>query len=455
MDVVTYGADAKQFFDVHAQMQRAAARTSSTVGDTRGYDNLFQSENRLHRSTRLLAASLLEARDAGQAVGGSLEGLIMSLRTPLAVAIGGIAFAEGAKLVLKQLEEIDKAFVALQRDLGHPLALTIDLSPADIAARITQLKTETDALIKSRNTLGGFLIHGFSRGRDDISEAVTAGQQRQAQLADAQANAEQKIVDLKVIGRYEGEEAAAAAKAELDYDTARAKLFEGAFKPGADQSVLFKRLASLREERDLTKEIAQETADSKSEEIFAETQIAEFRGQDVDRQKLALDLALRHANYEKEIADAVGNKNRIETANLNVAKAELDIEKNRIALLQREVGAMKQIESARHNLLLDAAEEHLKSPADQYADLQKANELYSQLRSEANRLGVPFDAQRPRYGEAYHPFEPDQATKAADIQQATKSLMQLAGADFSSLAALGHADFSGLQSLNGLKITIK
>jgi hypothetical protein len=279
-DQVVFGADAKEYFDVIARMEQRLTELGSKVGRSRfdvgdSAGGLLRGEYRVERQTSLLTRNLLEARSASDALTAALQAGVFSTKLPLAAGLGGVVIAEGLKIILDQAEKTKKAYNELREELDKPIGVQVHLSGAEIGSSLEKLEQKVKSLRKELNSNTTSFVN-FLKGNDDTEsarlhraehgqpestqkapeeQALSLAETRIKQLANAQADAELKIVAVKrhsvEVSKDEGE----ALKANLDYENARAKLFENAFKPGAEQAVLFKRLAALTQERDLTLEI--------------------------------------------------------------------------------------------------------------------------------------------------------------------------------------------------------
>ncbi len=60
-DVVKFGADATDYFDVVARMQSAHERLSGSIGNPKGFDGFLQGEYRVTHQAKFLTQSLPDA----------------------------------------------------------------------------------------------------------------------------------------------------------------------------------------------------------------------------------------------------------------------------------------------------------------------------------------------------------------------------------------------------------
>jgi hypothetical protein len=134
-------------------------------------------------------------------------------------------------------------------------------------------------------------------------------------------------------------------------------------------------------------------------------------------------------------------------AQVDYEKALANLKEETLRKQKSIVDKIKEARTAQQSLIMEQAQQDLKSVAAKYEELRVNQRLYEALRSRAWEQGMAAPA-APRFGEEYHPFEGTFAERAAGLQA-------LIGADFSSLASLSGMDFSGLESLSGLMITIQ
>jgi hypothetical protein len=129
--------------------------------------------------------------------------------------------------------------------------------------------------------------------------------------------------------------------------------------------------------------------------------------------------------------------------------------------LQSQLNSAKSVRTGKQNLVSEQAQENLKSVSQKYQDLNQNNQLFDQLRSEAFRRGIE-PPEPPKFGEAYHPFQPSEDEKFNELNQAQdigskdfSGVSALAGQDFTGVAGLAGLDFSGIEALSNISISIK
>jgi hypothetical protein len=459
MDVVTYGADATQFFDVHAQMQRAARSTSATLGDTSGLDGFLRGEYRVERQSHLLAASLFGARDAASGVAAALQAFALSTNIGLVATVGALAIAEGIRKISEQSEKTKKAFEELEAELAKPLGVQTHLSSEAIGSDLDKLAQKVKALRKELNSgttaLKDFLFGGAGGGFPATAAGLKGGvipkgalapgavspeekalieaETRLRDLADAQADAELRVVAIKRQRLTVSELSAEISKAQLDFENKTAAFLETAFKPGVDQLSIFKRFAAAQQDRDLDIKAAKQKASLENESLTHARELADIESRGLSKRdetiaKLTSELAyrLRILKAAQQLGDIKG----IAAANVGVAQAEAGVANARQQFF-RDVATGKVI-----------------------ADIM-ADKLAKEQEAEGERLIAELRADRAR-GVALGPVAQAELDKADILDKAKATgLKALAGQDFSGLASLGNLPFSGLKSLDGLTITIK
>jgi hypothetical protein len=134
-------------------------------------------------------------------------------------------------------------------------------------------------------------------------------------------------------------------------------------------------------------------------------------------------------------------------AQIQYEKALADLKEETLNREKQLVTAIKQARTEQQSLVLEQAQQDIRTPAAKFADLRENQRLYEALRSRAWQQGMAAPAP-PRFGEEYRPFEGTFAERAAGLRA-------LINADFSSLASLSGLDFSGLQILSQLNIIVQ
>jgi hypothetical protein len=108
---------------------------------------------------------------------------------------------------------------------------------------------------------------------------------------------------------------------------------------------------------------------------------------------------------------------------------------------------VQAIQSQGQSLVMEQAQQDIRTPQQKYQDYWQNEKLYEAARSRAYNNNLPMP-NAPRYGEAYHPFEGSFDQRVGDLQS-------LDSLDFSGIKSLSEMDFSGLAPLDGLSISIQ
>lgn len=433
MDVVTYGADARQFFDVHAQMVNAASRTSAAIGDPRGFDGFLKGEGRVTHQAKFLAASLLEARSAADVLQSGLQATIFSTRIPLAGALGGIVIAEGLKFINEEAAKTKQAFKELGEELGKPFGSQIHQTSEAIGADLQAIETRITSLQTRQQSFFGRLVHGFSRGRDDITESINEGQSRALKLAEAQGDAELRVVSIKEQALTISAADAAEAQTRLEFENKRAALLKSVpFGPVTEGTA--KRLEALQRDEAVTIRTGREKARADNEALAHARELADIERRGLGTQDLTIAKLTSELAFRLRILDAarkLGDIRAIAAANVGVAQEQAAIQNARNAFYEN-LGPHGH------------AFEDIRQEKRREAERKSGQELVEQLRKDKEK-GVILDEVLQRVL--------DNANKLD--KSSSEGLQALANQDFSGLAALGNLPFSGLQTLNGLTITVQ
>jgi hypothetical protein len=215
-------------------------------------DSVLEGQRRVQTNLKNLALDLSTSTSATDALrtGALRLSEVFKIGLIPAVAIGGGALAFGK--INEQVKETVASFNALQAQLRRPLFEQAALGADALVSELESITKATDDLIKKRNSFGGRLVAGFSRGRDDITESIVAGQRRQKDLASAIADQELRASNIKSDGLDISEHQAALDKIQLDTQERLAKLHleNSLTKPGRDALSLFKRDAAARQDAD-------------------------------------------------------------------------------------------------------------------------------------------------------------------------------------------------------------
>jgi hypothetical protein len=522
------GAEVLEYQVVSSQAEAAINRMQSGAANlSKGFANFsggsaiegfaLRSERAVSRSAANMATAFLSINDPIQGVAQGLLAIEHSTKLGLGIAVGlavGIAAFEQIK---KQVDETQKARETLEKSTSKPLALTVDLNPADIAAEIENIGKQIDDLEKKAKLPGNKIWRGIvgaanfgNQGPDTNQAAIEAGEKRVKDLSDQRADAELRIADLKKEGLTVSKAQADVDKAEADFKAASSKLFTDAFKPGASQEDLFKRLAALEEIRRVTEDQTNAKDLVQQEEDSATKDIAGFQGtprekedfsESRNKERLENEIAILHAfgmqeeekkklieldqqdasiSQKKKQQSDKDFKDERETSASTAATSEVILQsqgqnflagvtktreaaESRILTLQREqkntvagqvqivnalLAAETQIESALGKRLSETPA-HQAAREKQEAEAKRETDLGdAQIKDAADReaRGATLDENNP-VTQALRAQQ--QLERDAGVQQpgAKNGLDSLQGQDFSSLATLGGADFSSLAAL--------
>lgn len=439
MDVVTYGADARQFFDVHQRM-----------GET-----MLRSERIVSRSAGNIVSGLFTAQNAADALATSFLNLEHATKLGLGLAVGvavGVSLFEALKKAKDEAAALNEEIRNVMASASGPASYSsLDALSAKLASIRDDQKKIQDEANKTFASLGaaistkGLGIFQWGGGGGLMAAVAAQNEARTRRSADLRASELETLskmtekmgetADIEDTRLHISEQTAAIDKLDAEYLEKRAALIRGpAQNLGAVEQL--DRLHALQVEK-LRTEGDLETR--KTLELIKQARIGGDR----------LESLREEVRYTADIYRNTAGRSIEETM-----RAQLDYEKALAALkeetLQKEkslLNAVRQVRTQQEALVTEQAQEDIKTPQQKFEELRQNQQLYVALRSRAWQQGLaPPTA--PRFGEAYRPFEGTFAQRAAGLQA-------LVNADFSSLASLSGMDFSGLQSLSGLMITVQ
>jgi hypothetical protein len=515
----------KAFRTTSSAASEAGDRVKSTTQSFSRYrsatDSVLEGQRRVQTNLKNLALDLSTSTSATDALrtGALRLSEVFKIGIIPAVAIGGGALAFGK--INEQVKATVKAFDVLQSELRRPFFQEAALGADALTTELANISKATDDLIKKRNSYGGRLNQTFARGRDDVGESIAAGRKREQELTAAIADSELRIVAARGVSLEISAHQGALLKIQLDEQERLSKLYldNALTKPGRDATTLFRRDAGIRQDARLqeaaeNRRAAQEKESVDHAEVLADIQKEGLSTLDETIQKLQEEVLYRQnlvalAGNEEEKAQALANVSQAQanllkfareaafqqSVNLSYARAATDsiklqlnhqeilgdaVEKRASAelkikqllhdgqielagqiALQEQLNSKKAVQTGKESLVMEQAQENLKSPNQKFQDLNQNNQLYEQVRSESYRRGIA-PPEPPRYGEAYHPFQPSQDQQFNELNQAQDMSNQdfsgvsaLAGQDFSGVATLAGLDFSGIEALSNLSITIE
>lgn len=459
MDVVTYGADARQFFDVHARMDETMLRSERVVAHSAGN----------------IVTGLLQSQNAAEALANAFLNLEHATKLGLGLAVG-VNVAVALYEALKKAK--DEAY-ALNEEVRN--VITSGSGPASYSsldalnAKLGQVREEQKKVqAEADKTFSSFASAIAAHPELSIPEAVAAQNvernQRAADLRASELETMNKIAakmgeinDLEDTRQHVSERTAAIDKLDADYMEKRAALIRGPTQNLAAVEQLDRlhalQVEKLEREYDLESQKSVEQvnqARSASDRLALEVQIESELGDQVETQaRVAMVGSDRLESLKEEVrftAELYRN-----TAGRSVEesmRAQIDYEKALAALKQETLNRQKSIvaeirnaRTAQQSLIMEQAQQDLKTVAQKYDELRANLRLYEALRSRAWEQGMAAPT-APRFGEEYHPFEGTFAQRAAGLQA-------LIAADFTSLASLSGLDFAGLRALNNLNIIVQ
>jgi hypothetical protein len=471
----------KAFRTTSSAASDAGDRVKSTTQSFSRYrsatDSVLEGQRRVQTNLKNLALDLSTSTSATDALrtGALRLSEVFKIGIIPAVAIGGGALVFGK--INEQVKATVESFNALQAQLRRPLFEQAALGADALVSELQNITKATDDLIKKRNSFGGRLISGFSRGRDDITESIVAGQRRQKDLTAAIADQELRVSNIKSDGLDISEHQAALDKIQLDSQERLAKLHleNSLTKPGRDALSLFKRDAAARQDADeaILQEGRRAQAVKETVEHAKDLANIDAKGLSPLADKLTkLDLEVRYRQKLLDLARTLEQKDRAD-ADLSQAKANKTnaVRQAGLSGLQTpdtfaaEVKATIQslqptltsafVEAQKRSFAKDASD--LSNEAVKQGDLEESERLHriaDTLEAEADaikagRQQLESDARQRLFG------KPDQAAGNAPAGSGDfNGVASLANLDFTNMKELADYDFSGLAPLSGLSITI-
>jgi hypothetical protein len=469
MDVVTYGADAREFFDIHARMGETMLRSERTVA----------------RSAGNIVTSLLSSQNAAEALASAFLNLEHATKLGLGLAIGvsvGVALFEALKKAKDEAAALNEEIRNVIASASGPASYSsIDALTAKLASVREEQKKIQEEANKTFSSLAAAIAsvdptqrHGAGGARQVGYNAILAQNeartQRSAQLRASELETQTKIAakmgeinDLEDTRLHVSEQTAAINKLDADYAEKRAALIRGPTQNLAAVEQLDRlhalQIEKLQTEFDLENKKSAEQikqARTASDRLALEVQIESQLGNVVETQaRVALIGSDRLESLREEVRfTAELYRNTAGRSIEESLRAQIDYEKALSNLKQETlnrqksiVGAIREARTAQQSLIMEQAQQDIKTVAQKYEELRANQRLYEALRSRAWQQGMMAPA-APRFGEEYHPFEGTFAERAAGIQA-------LINADFSSLASLSGLDFAGLRALNSLNIIVQ
>jgi hypothetical protein len=431
MDVVTYGADARQFFDVHARMG----------------ESMLRSERIVARSSANIVSGLFTAQNSAEALANAFLNLEHATKLGLGVAVGvsvGVALYEALKKAKDEADALNEEIRNVIASASGPATYSsLDALIAKLASvREEQKKIQAEANKTFASLAAAIAAHPNLTPRAAVAAQSEERSARNAALRASELETETKIAqkmaetaDLEDVRLHVSEQTAAIDKLDADYLEKRATLIRG---PGQNLQAVeqLDRLHGLQVEKLATEN------DLENKKIEEQIKLARIGS---DR----LEALKEEVRFTAELyrLSAGGSIEASMRAQLSYEKALADAKEETLNREKSLVNTIKQAQREQQSLIIEQAREDIKTPAEKYQELEENNRLYEALRARAWEQGIMAPAP-PRYGEQYRPFEGTFAERAGGLRS-------LIAADFSSLAALAGLDFSGLIPLSGLTIIVR
>jgi hypothetical protein len=431
MDVVTYGADARQFFDVHARMG----------------ESMLRSERVVARSAGNIVTGMLTAQNSAEALANAFLNLEHATKLGLGVAVGvsiGVSLYEALKKAREEAYALNEEIRNVMASASGPASYS---SLDALTTKLTQIREEQKKVQAEANNTFASMAAAIAAHPNLTPAAAVAAQNaeraaRSAALHQAELDTMAKITekmaqaaDLEYTRLHVSQQQAAIDKLDAEYTERRAALLIG---PGQNLEAI----AELDRLHDLQRENLQYQNDLENKKTLEQIKQARI-GED------RLEQLREEVRYTKEIYQNTANRSVEEqlAAQVNYEKALAALKAETLKREKDLVSAIKQARTEQQSLVLEQAQYDVKTPQSKFEELRANQDLYVALRSRAWQQGMPAPI-APRFGEPYKPFEGTFAQRAAGLQA-------LIGADFSSLAALSGLDFSGLETLSQLNIIIQ
>jgi hypothetical protein len=468
MDVVTYGADARQFFDVHARMG----------------ESMLRSERVVARSAGNIVTGMLTAQTGAEALANAFLNLEHATKLGLGIAVGvsvGVSLYEALKKAKDEAyalnEEIRKVIASASGPASYSSLDALSTKLVQIREEQQKVQVEANKTFTSLATAiatKGTGVFGWGAG-GGVSAAVAeqnaertrrSSDLRKSEL-DTLAKMTEKMAemaDVEDTRLHVSQRTAAIDKLDAEYMEKRALLI----LPGPAQNLAAVehldrlhdlQVGHLEQEFDLEskKSIEQiKQARTASDRLALEVQIERELGNVHDTQARVtllgsdrLESLKEQVRYTADLYRNTAGRSIEESlaAQVLYERSLADLKEETLNRQKQLVTAIRQARTEQQSLIMEQAQQDVKSVATKYEELRANQRLYEALRSRAWQQGMMAPA-APRFGEEYRPFEGTFAERAAGLRA-------LIDADFSSLASLSGLDFSGLHNLSGMTIIVQ
>jgi hypothetical protein len=460
MDVVTYGADARQFFDVHARMG----------------ESMLRSERIVARSSANIVSGLFTAQNSAQALAIAFLNLEHATKLGLGVAVGvsvGVALYEALKKAKDEADALNEEIRNVIASASGPASYS---SLEALTEKLASIREEQKKVQAEANKTFASLGAAIAAHPNLTPAAAVAAQnaERSARSAALRVSESEtlntiaqkmsEINDIEDTRLHVSERTAAIDKLDADYLEKRAELI----RPGPRQNLAAVeqldrlhglQVEKLENENDLETQKTQEQikqARMASNRLAIEVQIERELGNVTETQAREVLVGSDRLEILKEQVRFAAELYR-NSAGLSIEESqrrqiiyEKALAEAKEETLNRQksiVTQLRQAQREQQSLIMEQAQQDIKTPEARWQDYFQNQQLYVALRSRAWEQGMAAPT-APRYGEEYRPFEGTFAERAGGLQS-------LIAADFSSLADLAGLDFSGLVSLSGLTIVVR
>src|SRR5438093_10225857 len=116
MDLVKFGADATDYFNVIERMKASLSGLGGSVGTAFGGAGgaefgagFLRGERRVSGQAKFLAASILQAGDAATAAESAIQAFILSTRVGLGATVAAVGIFEVFKILKDQIDKTEAA----------------------------------------------------------------------------------------------------------------------------------------------------------------------------------------------------------------------------------------------------------------------------------------------------------------------------------------------------------
>ncbi len=415
-DTQTVRFDPTNSFDVLQRLGGATDRLGQS--GARAGEGFVRGERVIRTASANIAGSLLTAGSAADVALVAMQGLERVFRIGILPTIGVAAGVAILDVFRRQIERTEKASKDLGEELKKSLSIQAKLSGGDLGSDIDALTTKMEGLKKETDSTTTSILKFFGAGQGfggtaaglkggavptipdqfgaDKEAQLEAASERRRKLLTAQSDLELRIAQTKEDALSQDKEAQDVAKANLEFSQKEAKLLEDVRAKGISQSDFTTRIKAL--------EITRSAA-----------------------------IAQAHITSELE------KQNQLE-------KALSDQESRRLSALKQQQDTAKQAE----DFFKDVGTGKF---AAEFQQKQADDEARQRGRDKVNE--IEEGQRRGFFQDPLSQAELKEARRIADRVGPQTSIQDLIHSDFSNLLELSKYDFSGLQPLSGLRLSIQ